>query len=152
MAMLTAGTLAAACATEPPELSETRLPVSEPEPASAHVPTTNQIEAVRSGRYTLVELTPEEGQRDPMRQIVVITIPSAFESTLGMALVHVLARTGFKLCSPPPSFVHLPLPASQLRLGPMTLAAALQTLAGPAWSLTVDHLERKVCFIRSDKP
>jgi type IV pili sensor histidine kinase/response regulator len=68
-----------------------------------------------------------------------------------MAINHVLSRTGYRLCSPPPGFVSLPLPASHLNLGPMTLAAALQTLAGPAWTLTVEQEERLICFERIER-
>jgi len=162
--MLIVGTLVVACVTggtpapsAPREAAPdapvvpTPNPASNPEQKVERTHAENQIETVRLGRYTLVELTPDEGQRDPLRQIVVITIPPAFETTLGTALAHVLNRTGYRLCSPPPSFVSLPLPASHLHLGPMTLASALQTLAGSAWSLTVDHLERRVCFVRSEE-
>jgi len=146
IAPLIVSTLLAACSSAPPETADApEMPTVVPAPA----PASSQTEVVRLGRYTLVELTEEEAQRDPMRQIVVITIPPAFEATIGTAIQHVLARTGYRLCLPPPSLVHLPLPASHLHLGPMTLATALRTLAGPAWSLTVDHFERRICFERS---
>ncbi|MCL1861891.1 MAG: hypothetical protein FWG52_10260 [Proteobacteria bacterium] len=147
-ALLLVGTLLAACTSTTPEVREAP-DVPTPIPEAVSVPTPSQIEAVRLGRYTLVELTAEEAQRDPLHQIVVITIPPAFEATIGTAITHVLARTGYRLCLPPPPLVHLPLPASHLHLGPVTLATALQTLAGPAWSLTVDRVERRVCFTRS---
>jgi type IV pili sensor histidine kinase/response regulator len=148
--MLIVGSLAAACATEPPDTSEPLPPAAHSIPVPNSEPTIHQIETLRTGRYTLVELAPDEGQRDPLRQIVVVMIPPAFDTTVGSAMSHVLARTGYRLCSPPPAFVSLPLPAAHLRLGPTTLANALQTLAGPAWALTVEHVERRVCFTRSE--
>lgn len=42
-------------------------------------------------------------------------------------------------------FAH-PLAASHYRLGPMSLRTALQLLAGPAWELQVNELDRKICF------
>lgn len=147
LAPLIVSTLLAACTTAPPETQEVQELLPAPIPEVMPAPMA-QAEAVRLGRYTLVELTPEEGLRDPMRQIISVTIPPAFEATIGTALTHLLARTGYRLCMPPPVFVHLPLPAVHLHLGPMTLATALQTLAGSAWSLTVDPVERRVCFVR----
>lgn len=148
IASILVGTLLVACSTLPPETQEA-FDVPTPHIEAVPVAPPQQVEVVRLGRYTLVELTPNEGLRDPLRQIVTVTIPPVMETTIGTALTHVLARTGYRLCLPPPLFVHLPLPASQLHLGPMTLASALQTLAGSAWVLTVDHVERQVCFERS---
>jgi type IV pili sensor histidine kinase/response regulator len=103
---------------------------------------------VRQGRYTLVEQGPELAQRNLMRQVVDVSIPAGADRTVGDALRYVLIRSGFSLCETPEAarLYALPLPAAHLQLGPLPLRDALQTLAGPAWTLQVDSLARRVCF------
>jgi type IV pili sensor histidine kinase/response regulator len=137
--------LTSACAIEPaPEsesFGETSFGGASPLPGSVPV--------VRQGRYTLVELAPEAAQRDLLRQLVEISIPPALEASLGDALRHVLRHSGYRLCEPPDeALAALPLPAAHRRLGPMTLRQALETLAGPAWALSVDEVSRELCFTR----
>jgi type IV pili sensor histidine kinase/response regulator len=119
-------------------------------PAAAADEAPQPIPVIRQGRYTLVELAPEAAQRHPMRQIVDVSIPPTRDSTVGEALRHVLQRSGYRLCDDRDTAVlaALPLPASHLRLGPMTLRHALETLAGPAWALSVDEVFRRVWFTR----
>jgi len=105
---------------------------------------------VRYGRYTLVELTPEETQRDLMAQVVDVSIPLAqgmAEVTVGEAIRHVLRRSGYRLCDTPQGFEHLPLPVAHSHLGPIKLRDALMILAGSAWTLQVDESTRQVCFV-----
>lgn len=109
------------------------------------------VPVLRQGRYTLVELAPSSAQRDLLRQLVQTEFPaSPRRVTVGDALAHVLARSGYRLCSSPEltSLQALPLPASHYRMGPMMLRDALLTLSGPGWDLTVDDLSRQVCFTR----
>jgi type IV pili sensor histidine kinase/response regulator len=40
----------------------------------------------------------------------------------------------------------LPLPAVPRELGPVTVQAGLETLAGPAYCMVVDHVHRLVSF------
>lgn len=103
---------------------------------------------VRQGRYTLVEQGPELAQRNLMRQIVDVSIPAGADHTVGDALRYVLIRSGFSLCETQEAaqLYALPLPAAHLQLGPLPLRDALQTLAGPAWTLQVDSFARHVCF------
>ena len=103
---------------------------------------------VRQGRYTLVEQGPELAQRNLMRQVVDVSIPAGADHTVGEALRYMLIRSGFSLCETQEAaqLYALPLPAAHLRLGPLPLHDALQTLAGPAWTLRVDSLARRVCF------
>jgi type IV pili sensor histidine kinase/response regulator len=123
-------------ATDP--ISPQALPLPEPVPV------------VRQGRYTLVELAPEAAQRHPLRQIVEVSIPPTLDANVGEALRHLLQRSGYRLCDERDAAVlyALPLPASHLRLGPMSLRSALLTLAGPAWDLSIDEVFRRVCFTR----
>lgn len=57
---------------------------------------------------------------------------------------------GYALCSADTEHVSIlygrPLPASQYKLGPMTLSNTLQVLAGPAWQVQVDEVKREVCY------
>ncbi|WP_241189329.1 PilL N-terminal domain-containing protein [Pseudomonas chlororaphis] len=108
------------------------------------------VPVVRYGRYTLAELRPEPGQYDLSQQIVDVAMPAQFSATVGDGALHLLQRTGYSLCSTDETTVlyALPLPAAHLHLGPQTLRDALQTLAGPAWRLTLDQGSRQVCFVR----
>ena len=140
--------LAAGCAQSPETPHVDAMPRAAA-PTAAPV-TPEHIPAVRRDRYTLVEVRPEVAQRDPLQQIIETTIPPARDANVGDALRHVLARSGYRLCVMPDigRLTSLPLPAAHLRLGPMTLANALQTLGGAAWQLTVDAEARVVCFTR----
>ena len=111
------------------------------------------IPVVRQGRYTLVELIPEPAQRDLVRQLIDISIPPAFDATVGDALNYVLLRSGYQHCdsAEAAALYALPLPASHLRLGPISLRDALLTLAGPTWDLSIDETNRQVCFNRHAK-
>ncbi|WP_412172910.1 PilL N-terminal domain-containing protein [Burkholderia pseudomallei] len=115
------------------------------EPASA--PT---VPVVRYGRYTLIELAPDDDQRDLMRQIIDLAIPSPANATVGDALHYVLRRSGYRLCDSRADttavLYALPLPAAHEHLGPIRLRDALQLLAGLRWTLHVDDETREVCF------
>ncbi len=110
------------------------------------------IPAIRYGRYTLVELTPEEPQRDLMEQVVDITLPESLAATVGDALHYVLLRSGYQLCEDRAEIravLSWPLPAAHIHLGPLTLRDALQLLVGPSWQLDVNEAARQVCLVRS---
>ncbi|MNE69091.1 hypothetical protein D3C80_1647940 [compost metagenome] len=72
------------------------------------------------------------------------------DASVGDAMRHVLLRSGYQLCeaAEAATLFALPLPAAHLSLGPLMLRDALLTLAGPAWALSVDDLNRQVCFQR----
>lgn len=112
------------------------------------------IPVVRYGRYTLVELVPMTAQRDLLAQVVEVSIPPRTNMTVGSALQHLLMHTGYRLCQAPgtTSLFTLPLPAAHQHLGPLVLRDALLTLAGPAWELSVDDVNRRVCFNRHGQP
>jgi len=105
---------------------------------------------VRYGRYTLVSTQPDASQRDLMAQIIDVTIPSGMNPSVRDAMLYVVDRSGYALCPPSSQHVNIlytrPLPAAQYRLGPMTLRNTLQVLAGPAWQVKVDEVNRQVCF------
>lgn len=134
------------CATSSPS-SALSPSIRMAEPESVSSPT---IPVVRDGRYTLVELMPDDGQRDLMRQVIDLTIPAAAHATVGDALHYVLRHSGYRLCDAHADttavLYTLPLPAAHEHLGPITLREALQLLAGPRWTLHVDDDTREVCF------
>nr|WP_245903882.1 PilL N-terminal domain-containing protein [Sinimarinibacterium flocculans] len=139
--------LVGGCATAPVVPPAPEVPVQEPTPDEHWIP------IVRYGRYTLVELVPETAQQDLMLQVIDISLSNVVPQTVGVALDHVLRRSGYRLCDIDTQmrvFYELPLPAVHQRLGPLFLHDALLTLAGPAWDLQVDDAERRVCFARQE--
>lgn len=112
-------------------------------------PSANPSDAVREGRYRLVRTSPTPDQQDLLSQIVVVAVPTRFEPTVGDAIRHSLARTGFSLCPASEQNAVLysrDLPASHFSIGPMRLRDALQVLGGPAWRVEVDEVSRTVCY------
>ena len=104
---------------------------------------------LRYGRYTLVSTKPTTEQRDLLAQIIEVSIPSSLSPSVQDALQYVLQRSGYSLCPVTASVRVLftrPLPAAHYRLGPIPLRSALQVLAGPAWHLTTNEINRSVCF------
>ncbi|CAB5670751.1 integrating conjugative element protein PilL, PFGI-1 class [Delftia tsuruhatensis] len=113
------------------------------------------IAVLRQGRYTLVELAPSAAQRDLLRQVVEVALPTDAQASVGDGLRHVLKRSGYRLCAEPSvadsALYSLPLPLAHQRLGPMTLREALLTLAGPAWLMQADERQRVICFAPADQ-
>lgn len=105
----------------------------------------------RHGRFALVEMQARNGEQDLLQQVVETAVPDAVHATVGDGLRHLLARSGYRLCesAEAATLYALPLPAAHLQLGPLTLRDALATMAGPAWTLSVDEVSRIVCFGRS---
>ena len=117
----------------------------------AEADSSDPVPIVRQGRYTLVEVRPNEAQQDLMRQIVNIDLPSAEDATVGDALHGVLLRSGYRLCAgheDTQDLAALPLPAVHNPLGPLTLREALEVLSGRGWQLEVDESIREACFPR----
>ncbi|KVT58070.1 PilL N-terminal domain-containing protein [Burkholderia ubonensis] len=146
IAVATATTCVTACATSaPPNAIPPSIPMATRAPVSSPA-----IPVVRYGRYTLIELAPDDGQRDLMQQVIDLAIPSAANATVGDALHYVLRRSGYRLCDERADttavLYALPLPAAHEHLGPITLRGALQRVAGPRWTLLVDDKTREVCF------
>ncbi|WP_291972132.1 TcpQ domain-containing protein [Candidatus Symbiopectobacterium sp.] len=67
----------------------------------------------------------------------------------------VATNTGYSLCSATNSafseLLSRSLPAVQRDIGPVKLSEALQILAGPAWLLKVDEVNREICFVLRDQ-
>ncbi|HDJ1442298.1 TPA: PilL N-terminal domain-containing protein [Serratia rubidaea] len=110
-------------------------------------------EVVRYDRYLLVSTDPAAVQRDPLSQIIDIRIPASVKPTVADALRYSLRQSGYTLCATGPAngvLYRQAMPAVQYQLGPMRLRTALQVLAGPAWQLEVDDVQRVVCHSLRD--
>ncbi len=108
---------------------------------------------VRYDRYLLVSTDPAAVQRDPLSQIIDIRIPASVKPTVADALRYALRQSGYSLCATGAAngvLYRQALPAVQYQLGPMRLRTALQVLAGPAWQLEVDDVQRVVCHSLRD--
>lgn len=137
------------CASDP----QTSAPsAAVPVPASAQV-ISQVISTVRSARYTLIEIAPDEAQRDLMHQVIDVTAPQGLPTSVADMLRYVLLLSGYGVCEGEAlaRFQALPLPAAHLHLGPISLREALEVLAGPAWQLAVDDGTRQVCFASTEQ-
>ncbi|OTA16803.1 type IV pilus biosynthesis protein PilL [Xenorhabdus vietnamensis] len=105
-------------------------------------------EVVRYGRYVLVSTNPTAVQRDPLSQLIEVHIPASLNPTVADAMRYVLRQSGYTLCAPENTneiLYRQPLPSVHAQLGPVRLRTALQVMAGPAWQLEVDEVQRVVC-------
>jgi type IV pili sensor histidine kinase/response regulator len=112
-------------------------------------------EVVRYDRYMLVSTRPADSQRDPLNQMIDITMPPQLVRSVGDGFRYLLLESGYSLCPSSSSmFTELlsrPLPGVQRSIGPVRLSEALQIVAGPAWRLRVDDVNREVCFVLRDE-
>ncbi|QXF32684.1 pilus assembly protein [Photorhabdus luminescens] len=112
-------------------------------------------EVTRYDRYTLVSVGSQAAQREPLNQIINITMPVPLVQRIGDGLRYLLFGTGYSLCDTAAThFVKLigrPLPAIQRKIGPIRLSEALQIVAGSAWRIRVDEVNREVCFVLRDE-
>lgn len=119
--------------------------------------TTSSTEVVRDGRYTLISIAPEEGQKYLLEQVVSVKVSNPqkrFTANVQQGLRSTLANTGLDLCYPPMgeqgNAVHTlftrPLPKVHYQFGPMKLYEALQMIAGPAYEMTLNDISRTICF------
>jgi len=108
-------------------------------------------EHVRVDRYSIIETKPTVAQADLLSVVINVAVPDHVV-TVGETLQHILERSGFSMASVNASDPALPillrkkLPRVHRHLGPITLREALSTLAGPAWQLVEDPVNRMVTF------
>ncbi|ECA1950143.1 hypothetical protein EJH27_01555 [Salmonella enterica subsp. enterica serovar Virchow] len=111
-------------------------------------------EVTRSGRYTLVSVKSADAQREPLNQLIDITMPGQLVNTVGDGFRYLLFQSGYSLCGRYgvgfAALLNRPLPAVQRKIGPLRLSEALQIVAGPAWRMSVDEVNREVCFVLRD--
>ncbi|EAR4689401.1 pilus assembly protein PilL [Salmonella enterica] len=153
--------LLAGCSSSPPQKLQQRE-AAVPTPSVAVTRNVQTVapdeyartpEVVRYDRYLLVSTDPMAAQRDPLSQIIDIRIPSSLRPAVADALRYALKQSGYSLCATGAAngvLYRQPLPAVQYQLGPMRLRTALQVMAGPAWQLEVDDVQRVVCHSLRD--
>lgn len=103
---------------------------------------------VRYDRYLLINTSPTLAQREPLEQVIDIHIPTSQQSSISDAMRYILQPSGYSLCKTTPSnqvLYNQKLPVVHHQLGPMRLKQALQVLAGVAWQLEIDGVQRIVC-------
>lgn len=105
-------------------------------------------ESARTDRYTLVSMEPTTDQSNPLSAITSVSLGREV-TTVGGAINELLKGSGYRWQSQDQSeqmLNQLPLPAVVRHLGPIRLKDALQVLAGEAWLLRVDNLNRVIWF------
>ena len=116
-----------------------------------------RTEVLREGRYTLINFSPEDGQKYLLDQSVSVNMlgkkKRALTATVEQGLRTTLKDTGLSLChsfnqnEPTLSTLYSrSLPKVHYQFGPMALRDALQMLAGPAYEITINDVTRTVCF------
>jgi len=104
-----------------------------------------------TGRYISVDNTATTAQKDLLSQTIQVRFPQEVQ-TIGEALNYILRYSGYRLVDASKQSAELknsltkPLPLVDRNFGPMSLKEALTTLAGPAFSLVHDPLDREVNF------
>ncbi|PHM46686.1 PilL N-terminal domain-containing protein [Xenorhabdus miraniensis] len=140
-----------ACVKPPPQPPEEIFPsVTRTQNMQTVLPDIYQKtpEVVRYGRYVLVSIDPTAAQRDPLSQLIDIQLPTSQNPTVADAMRYALRQSGYTLCMPENTnniLYRQPLPSVHAQLGPLRLRTGLQVMAGPAWQLEVDAVQRKVC-------
>ncbi|MCF6256143.1 MAG: hypothetical protein L3K25_07555 [Gammaproteobacteria bacterium] len=116
----------------------------------------NNNDKVSVGRYTLVTPSATPEQSSPLSVVINISFGTNI-TNVGEALQHLLIRSGYRLADLDAADPYLPilfsrpLPQVHRHLGPITLHDALITLAGPAWYLSVDPVNRLISYELLDK-
>jgi len=107
---------------------------------------------VQTGRYSHVANEPVQAQKNPLKVVVNTRLPTTVQ-TVEQAVTFLLDRSGYHLADysvltpQARTLMSHDLPAVHRQIGPMTLDKALETLAGEAFQLVVDPVNRKVAFI-----
>lgn len=103
------------------------------------------------GHYLSLENKPTEAQIDLLSQIIQVRFPQEVQS-IGDAINYILRYSGYSLIDEGKQNAALKntlkksLPIIDRNFGPMSLKDALTTLAGPAFTLIQDPLNREVDF------
>lgn len=104
------------------------------------------------GRYSTAVAAPPAQVAQPLEALVRLSYPRQTVRTVGDALDHTLARSGWRLVSASalePQAAHLltlPLPDSQRTLGPYTVRTVLEVLTGTPWQWHEDAVQRLAWF------
>ena len=121
----------------------------------------SKTQIIRQGRYTLVNASPEEGQKYLLEQMVTVNMKPKRKgvnvTTVEQGLKTTLLGTGLHLCigsslNKTATLYSLPLPKIHQQFGPIKLREALQMLAGTAYYVTLNDITRTVCFKPRETP
>jgi len=108
-------------------------------------------ETSQVSRYMTVTNKPLSSQRDLLSQTIQIRFQQSVQN-IGDAINHLLRYSGYSLVMENQrggalkNTLQKPLPLVDRELGPMSLKDALIILAGPAFTLVEDPLNREVDF------
>lgn len=104
-------------------------------------------EEIKTDRYTLTKVEAQGDQRQPLTAILTMNFGIDIR-TVGEAITETLNGSGYRWeqHGDDQTLASLPLPSVIRNLGPVRLKDALETIAGPAWTLQVDELRRTVWF------
>ncbi|WP_341849228.1 hypothetical protein [Chelonobacter oris] len=139
-------------------------PVAQARPISPDIynsHSTTQADIIRQGCYTLVSISPEEGQKYLLEQMVTVKVPvknKRYTANVEAGLKTALINSGLTLChsgfgmNDVTTLYSRPLPKIHYQFGPMKLGEALQMLAGPAYEVTLNDITRTVCFATRVEP
>ncbi len=103
------------------------------------------------GRYLSVDNKPSSAQVNLLSQIFQVRFPEEVQ-TIGDAMNYLLRYSGYSLVDDARQSVAMkntlrkPLPLVDRNFGPMSLKDGLITLAGPAFTLMQDPLNREINF------
>jgi conjugative transfer region protein (TIGR03748 family) len=105
-------------------------------------------ETVITDRYTRVDIAPRADQQEPLIGVVNIHFGNDIH-TVGEAINEVLKGSGYRwvIYGDDALFNTLELPSIVRTLGPIQLENALKVLAGSAWEMKVDKLNRTIWFL-----
>lgn len=113
--------------------------------------TAEKIEVMTTGRYTAVKNIAPMDQLNPLKVVIKTRIPQSVQ-TVRQAVDFLLVRSGYQiaddvvLSTEAKTLLGHQLPQVHRKIGPMTLDRALRTLAGDAFSLIVDPVNRRVGY------
>lgn len=121
-----------------------------PSPETAKNPKTTEVkktETIQTDRYTLVDLD-DPTKNYVLDQLIDTSLPKNLSLSVNEGMEYVLNQSGYTLChnTKVNTLYDKKLPKIHYKMGPVKLSDALQIMAGPAWFLTIDDVEREVCF------
>ena len=122
--------------------------------ASLLVPCHIHYADTRMGHYVVQRAEPSPAQKNLLQIEMTIRFTPEL-TTVGSAINHLLIPQGYRLGyskhttrAELDQLLSFPLPKIHRSLGPMSLKHILETLAGPAWYVVHDPLNRMISFER----
>jgi len=106
---------------------------------------------IQTGRYSTVRAKPTQSQRQLLQVMISVTIPDEI-TTIGQTIHYLLKRSGYQWIQSQTdqpeltAFFYKRLPEVHRHMGPMTLENALSILTAPAFTLSVDPVQRVIRY------